>query len=66
MGLLGTLLGRKRRAPVSWTEALAAIGRAAPQLQDDLETKPTGQAGLIIRLPSRPPQPIPPPRWKRP
>ena len=49
MGLLGTLLGRKKQPPVPWAQALDAMAQASPVLQDDLETVTTGQAALLIQ-----------------
>ena len=49
MGLLGTLLGRKKPAPVPWAQALEAMAQAGPMLQNDLETTTTGQAALLVQ-----------------
>lgn len=40
----------RQRKPrdVSWDEAMGALGRAAPMLRDDLDTRTTGRAGLIV------------------
>lgn len=54
MGLLGSLLGRGKPIQVPWTEALKAMAAAAPRLQGELDTLPTGQAALLVR-PAFPP-----------
>jgi hypothetical protein len=54
MGLLGNLLGRGKPTPIPWAEALNAMAAAAPQLQGELDTLPTGRAALLVR-PAQPP-----------
>lgn len=49
MGLLDALRGRRRPAPHSWSDALGAMARASTRLQAQLQTYPTGRAGLIVR-----------------
>jgi hypothetical protein len=55
MGLLGTLLGRRKRTAVSWDDALDAMALLASKLQNELETITTGQVGLIVRPAKSPP-----------
>ncbi len=49
MGLLGALFGRGGSAHSNWAEALGALSQAATFIQNDLETLPQGQAGLIVQ-----------------
>ena len=49
MSLLGNLFGRSRAGPVPLAESLTDLASAAPLLEGELETQPTGEAGLIIQ-----------------
>lgn len=49
MHLLSNLFGRSRAGPIPLAESLTDLARAAPLLEGELETQPTGEAGLIIQ-----------------